>query len=638
MGSSTVVVIGRDVSDATVAAFSEYDLSIECVDDAESVTGILEDKHGAVLCSVNPDTSVPLEAFSFIQTANLNVPVYLGIDQSQQQFAADALEAGATDYVYWSELQSNPDLLARKISLQIEAHPDSSIISDFNRQLVQSIRLFHDLQSIFANSDLTTNERLDRAVETAAERLDYPIAFVSRIEDDQQEIISAAGDHELLQPGKTDMLTRAYCRETIKLDEGLVIKDATNEGWNDDPAFERYNLHCYVGAKITVDDTVYGTFCFADTTPRPELIVQIQQTIVETLAERISIELAQPIGRFKTVFQGAPDPIIIHTPDGDIVEVNQRATEQLGYSYDQLCSMNVRDIEVNLSEDELLNIWDESVDGRQILRGEHKRADESTYPVEVWVTSVDIGGEVQYIAIARDISKQETYAKRLEEQRNNLELLNQVMRHDIRNDLQLIDAYASELTDHVDPEGEKFRSIIADAASDSIALTNTARDLAAMMLESDPELQTISLPTIIEQECDAVSSTYPNAEITIEHPIPGQDVIGSEMIDTVFRNILRNAVQHNDKSTPKVTVTGTVTMGKYDDDVVEIRILDNGPGVPDSRKEEIFGHGAHGLDSSGTGIGLYFADTIIEDSHGHVWVEDSGQEGAVFVVQLPVAD
>jgi signal transduction histidine kinase len=123
---------------------------------------------------------------------------------------------------------------------------------------------------------------------------------------------------------------------------------------------------------------------------------------------------------------------------------------------------------------------------------------------------------------------------------------------------------------------------------------------------------------------------------------------------------LKNAIQHNDKAVPEVNVLTTDR-----DDTVVVRVADNGPGVPDDQKDAIFGKGEKGLDSQGTGIGLYLVKTLVESYDGDIWVEDRAasspesrgsrsddevnhittrdghtnpddpREGAIFVVELP---
>jgi signal transduction histidine kinase len=222
---------------------------------------------------------------------------------------------------------------------------------------------------------------------------------------------------------------------------------------------------------------------------------------------------------------------------------------------------------------------------------------------------------------------------RLEEQRDDLQLLNQVMRHDIRNDLQLIGAYAELLEEHVDDEGEGYLDVIKESAKSATNLTTTARDLAQVMLESGTETRSVPIDRVLEQQIEETRSGYPSAVITVEESIARAEVVGNDMLGSVFGNLLSNAVQHNDKELPEVVVSAS-----RNDDVVEVRIADNGPGIPDNQKEEIFGKGEKDLESSGAGIGLYLVKSLAETYNGDAWVEDNEPEGSVFVVEIPIAE
>jgi PAS domain S-box-containing protein len=235
------------------------------------------------------------------------------------------------------------------------------------------------------------------------------------------------------------------------------------------------------------------------------------------------------------------------------------------------------------------------------------------------------------LGYARDITELKKYEQELKEQRDNLESLNEVLRHDIRNDLQVVTSYADLLAEEC--EDEKMKKDIAtirNSADQAIELTDTARELAEVMVSIAQDSQQVNLRAVLEKEVSEVQSSYPNAAVTYDTTIPPVSIDANDMISSVFRNLLKNAIQHNDKSVAEVKVSAT-----DQDDTVTIRIADNGPGVPDDRKNAIFGRGERGLKSAGTGFGLYLVEKLVTNYGGEVSVEDNDPEGSVFVVELP---
>lgn len=221
-----------------------------------------------------------------------------------------------------------------------------------------------------------------------------------------------------------------------------------------------------------------------------------------------------------------------------------------------------------------------------------------------------------------------------EEQRNNLNILNQVLRHDIRNDIQLVTAYADMLETYVDDEKaiEHLRTI-QEASEDAIDLTETAGDLANVLLQTDVENERIQFDSVIEEERTEIEAANPNAEICVDGSLPKVRVWADPLLNSVFRNLLTNAIRHNDKDKPEIVLSA-----EESDGIIRVRVEDNGPGVPDMQKEDVFGQEEKGLDSPGTGMGLYLVDALIDSYGGDVWVEDNDPEGAVFFVELLIAE
>jgi len=321
--------------------------------------------------------------------------------------------------------------------------------------------------------------------------------------------------------------------------------------------------------------------------------------------------------------------------DGEIVYANQRLCELTGYEKAELVGASKREIV--------------APDDRELVEGYHfarmsgdtapsqyeielQTADGELVAVELSVSRVDYEGDPAAASICRDITDRQQYQRRLEEQRDNLELLNQVVRHDIRNDLQIVVAYSEMLDGRVDEDAEGYLQSIRESARNAVDLTATARDLANVMLQQH-DRKTIALDRPLEQQIESIRSAHATAVINVAGSIPPVTVYGNELLDAVFRNLLQNAIQHNDKEVPELSVSVD-----RDDDTVRVSIADNGPGVPESQREEIFGKGEKGLESEGSGIGLYLVYTLVDSYDGSVWVEDNEPEGSVFIVELPIAE
>lgn len=256
----------------------------------------------------------------------------------------------------------------------------------------------------------------------------------------------------------------------------------------------------------------------------------------------------------------------------------------------------------------------------------------------IWgsVTAIarDVDGELRFDGVVQDLTERKEYERRLEQQRDDLDILNRVLRHDIRNDLQLVTAYGDRLADHVDEAGVGYLETLRNSADHAIELTETAGEMADVMVSRETaDQQRVDLHSTLESELNRIEAEHPDVRLTVEGSLPAVQVQANPMLDSVFRNLLSNAVQHNDSDPPEISVSATNRDGS-----VVVYVADNGPGVPDGQKDEIFGQGEKGLDSTGTGLGLYLVQHLVTQYGGEVWVEDNEPEGAVFAVELRTVD
>ncbi len=137
-----------------------------------------------------------------------------------------------------------------------------------------------------------------------------------------------------------------------------------------------------------------------------------------TKRKKAELALQKSETRLRGVIEHAVDGFIVHDFDGNLLEVNAQICNSLGYSHEELLTMNVRDFELNFREDDVLHKWQLVKNGERVtVNGRQKRRDGSSFPVEVRIGVVEWDGNEAMLALVRDTSARE----RREEMRRELE-------------------------------------------------------------------------------------------------------------------------------------------------------------------------------------------------------------------------
>ncbi|PCR89751.1 sensor histidine kinase [Natrinema ejinorense] len=249
------------------------------------------------------------------------------------------------------------------------------------------------------------------------------------------------------------------------------------------------------------------------------------------------------------------------------------------------------------------------------------------YAIQLSPLTDSRGRQSGRLIVLRDVTQ-------LKNREQELTVLNRIVRHDIRNEMNVITGRGELLADHVNPDGEEHLELMLESSDHVIDLTQVIGDLVeTLTTDGDLDLKPVHLMPVVWNQLEKARTSYPDAAFRVDgEPPTDVTVQANEMLSSVFTNLLNNAVLHNTADAPRVVLSM-----EDRDETVGIRVADNGPGVPEGQREEIFGRGQKGLESEGTGIGLYLVDTLVEGYGGDVWVETAEEGGAAFVVELPKA-
>ncbi|EMA12046.1 sensor histidine kinase, partial [Haloarcula marismortui] len=228
------------------------------------------------------------------------------------------------------------------------------------------------------------------------------------------------------------------------------------------------------------------------------------------------------------------------------------------------------------------------------------------------------------------VTERKQREQRIERQRQRLEVVNRVLRHDIRNDMQVILGTTENLLKPQQAQPQLKR--IKRKGEDIVTLSERARDLERFVGDGAVETTTVDLSAVVADVIADLERTYPDVEFRVERP-DRAEVSAVDLIDSALRNVLENAAEHNDQSVPEVSVT---VMGPTDDGDVTVTVADNGPGLPD-REQEVIETGTETALKHSNGLGLWIAYWTITTSGGTITFAENTPRGSVITIRLPSA-
>ncbi len=201
-----------------------------------------------------------------------------------------------------------------------------------------------------------------------------------------------------------------------------------------------------------------------------------------------------------------------------------------------------------------------------------------------------------------------------------LTVLNRVLRHDIRTTAALIHGEVESINN------TETTKRIQEQTDALVELGDRARRIEDLLRDDGTELDHIDLVPVIETVCAQVRQNHPSAEITLSLPetLP---VRASPLIEAALRNLIENAVEHTDKTVPRVTVEG------MSGSPVTVQIADNGPGIPETELA-VLERGYETQLEHTSGLGLWISNWIVEYSGGEIDFETNHTSGTIVTLTL----
>lgn len=181
------------------------------------------------------------------------------------------------------------------------------------------------------------------------------------------------------------------------------------------------------------------------------------------------------------------------------------------------------------------------------------------------------------------------------------------------------------------------------------------RDQARRMIQMVDELRATADPTQVQLETTDVNALLRRTLAVQNHQLEADGIRVETRLDPslpqtgadpcrlqqVFVNLINNArhaIKESERDGQLTITTQAVAENGVGEDHIQIRISDNGPGIPEDVLPRVFEAFFTTKSGNGMGLGLFICQQIVVKHEGTIWAENNPEGGVTFVIELPTRE
>ncbi|WP_254279111.1 PAS domain S-box protein [Haloarcula marina] len=324
--------------------------------------------------------------------------------------------------------------------------------------------------------------------------------------------------------------------------------------------------------------------------------------------------------------------LLIHHPETDeILDANAAAESLYGYSRTELRELTISDISTesprfHQSKAEQ-RISDAANGDSRSFEWQIRRADDEVRWVLVSLSRVRLGGAAYVLGEIQDITEFKRRTRRLQ-------LLHRIIRHNLRNEMTVVMGRAGYLEDALEDEDyERQAELIREVAQKVGDITDSVAQIEEIATNDSTDFIPVEITGLLDEYAAKLASEFPEATITVGGD-RGEEawVFADQGLRYAIEHAIENAVVHNDADDPTVTLEATADTrtGR-----VYLRIVDDGPPIPESEIDAVNAEGDVSDVRHGSGVGLFVMKWCAESLGGKLDIYEGEAGGNVVEFTLP---
>ena len=480
---------------------------------------------------------------------------------------------------------------------------------------------------------------LEEVVQQAPALLGADACAVRTLEEDELVVSSASGEGAEEAVGSRTSVTSRLSGDVFQSRSPVAVEDVgTDERLSGADAILLAGYAAFLGVPLSgPEGSLAGVLSVYARKPRqwrPEETEALLALAGNTSAALANAELYSRVSlekeRSVAILANIADGIVAVDRDGHVVLWNSAAEEITGVPQEEAIGLTTLQVLQRRLESPVTE-----TPSRQRLVSITRGAEEVWLSLSEAVMRDPLGAVAGRIFAFRDISAD----RRVEEVKSDfvaavslqlrapLTSIYGFAETLLRQDVLFGDAERQTFLRYIASESERLTEIVDQ-------LLNVARlDAGDLHVEPEP----IDVASVVSEVVDSAGDAGVGNGHRFEVDLPSEPLAAEadrDKLRQVFSILVENALKYSPDG-------GTVTVGaRRKEDAVEVRVVDEGIGIPAAEQERIFRKFYRAEPTArdgagGTGLGLFIAKELVTAMGGRIWVESAEGEGASFAFELP---
>lgn len=545
--------------------------------------------------------------------------------------------------------KNNAMFLLQDVTLRVQSEKQHSEAVVELRLIATVLRAFHAIST--GGSDRPI-DRIRKFLRLGCEQFGMPVGILSRIEDDTFYIIEAFSNSESYKAGKEIPLSLTYCGSTALSTDPIAFAQAAQTKWREHEAYKEYSIEAYLGVRIVVDGTVFGTLCFLNQSPRNHPFTSAERETLKLMSQWIASELQRErseghMRKLSSALEQTADSVVITDCNGSVEYVNPSFETLTGYQKQDVVGGPANFLQTDGTVQ--TELWDAIRRGSEYrFLHSNKTRTGQRYHEQMTISPLKSDGETTHlIATGQDVTAL-IDAKEKERERQ-VELIHVArlstlggmvsgIAHELNQPLCAIMMYAQTCLRKLDPgeiELEDIRHGINQIVRQAERADEIFTRIRNFSRKRDLHRQRVNVKDVVANALSFVEMEIRRSRVRLDVQMPKRSryvYVDTIQIQQVLINLIRNSLDALE-TVNEADRHVSIRIGANGNNKTKITISDNGCGCAELELHRLF-EPFYTTKAAGLGVGLSISQGIVEAHEGKLWLDSTSASGSTFCMTL----